>query len=134
MYDPGTETPAMARTSNMNGDLGSVRYVFSDKTGTLTQNVMRFRRCSVAGRVFGNLDDEEEEEEEGGGGDVDEQIRAEEGSARSSGGSSKASAKGRSSSSLSSHPYAVQGLPLRYARWRHSFLHMHVLFDQPHSD
>ena len=26
MYDPASETPAMARTSNMNGDLGSVRW------------------------------------------------------------------------------------------------------------
>lgn len=55
MYDDDSDTPAMARTSNMNGDLGSVHYVFSDKTGTLTQNVMKFRRCSVAGNVFGNL-------------------------------------------------------------------------------
>lgn len=104
MYDPTTETPAMARTSNMNGDLGSVRYVFSDKTGTLTQNVMRFRRCSVAGQVFGNLGDDE-----GGGGDGDA-IGAEEASSsvRSSGASSRPSA-----SSASQHPYAVEGLPLR---------------------
>ena len=34
-------------------DLGQVDYVFSDKTGTLTQNVMGFKRCSVDGMVFG---------------------------------------------------------------------------------
>jgi P-type E1-E2 ATPase len=57
MYDEGSNTPAVARTSNMNADLASVQYVFSDKTGTLTQNVMRFKRCSVAGRVYGNMDE-----------------------------------------------------------------------------
>lgn len=57
MYDAESDTPAVARTSNMNGDLASVQYVFSDKTGTLTQNVMRFKRCSVAGTVYGNLDE-----------------------------------------------------------------------------
>jgi phospholipid-transporting ATPase len=53
MYDGESDTPALARTSNMNGDLGMIDYVFSDKTGTLTQNEMRFRRCSVDGKLFG---------------------------------------------------------------------------------
>ncbi len=54
LYDAHSDTPALARTSNMNSDLGMVQYVFSDKTGTLTDNVMRFRRCSVAGVVYGD--------------------------------------------------------------------------------
>ena len=29
-----------------------VQYVFSDKTGTLTQNVMEYKRASIAGRIF----------------------------------------------------------------------------------
>jgi magnesium-transporting ATPase (P-type) len=52
MYDAKTDTRAVARSTNVT-DLGQVQYVFSDKTGTLTQNVMRFKRCSVDGLVFG---------------------------------------------------------------------------------
>lgn len=52
MYDAVTDTRAVARSTTVT-DLGQVEYVFSDKTGTLTQNVMRFKRCSVDGMVFG---------------------------------------------------------------------------------
>lgn len=52
MYHKETDTPAMARSTNVT-DLGQVKYVFSDKTGTLTQNVMGFKRCSVDGMIFG---------------------------------------------------------------------------------
>uniref|UniRef100_A0A8C5BFC6 Phospholipid-transporting ATPase n=1 Tax=Gadus morhua TaxID=8049 RepID=A0A8C5BFC6_GADMO len=48
LYEP-TNTPAMARTSNLNEELGQVKYIFSDKTGTLTCNVMQFKKCSIAG-------------------------------------------------------------------------------------
>ncbi|WAQ97991.1 AT8A1-like protein [Mya arenaria] len=49
MYCEETDTPAMARTSNLNEELGQIKYIFSDKTGTLTRNMMSFRKCSVAG-------------------------------------------------------------------------------------
>ncbi|CAG2109753.1 unnamed protein product [Medioppia subpectinata] len=52
MYCPEKDTPAMARTSNLNEELGQVKYILSDKTGTLTCNVMEFKKCSVAGIVF----------------------------------------------------------------------------------
>ena len=33
MYEPSTDTPALARTSNLNEELGQIQYIFSDKTG-----------------------------------------------------------------------------------------------------
>nr|XP_026696287.1 phospholipid-transporting ATPase IA isoform X3 [Ciona intestinalis] len=53
MYFEPTDTPAMARTSNLNEELGQVKYIFSDKTGTLTENIMEFKKCSVAGIKYG---------------------------------------------------------------------------------
>ena len=52
MYHAKTDTRTVARSTTVT-DLGQVQYVFSDKTGTLTQNVMVFKRCSVDGNVFG---------------------------------------------------------------------------------
>ncbi|KAJ3144828.1 hypothetical protein HK101_002585 [Irineochytrium annulatum] len=52
MYDEVSDTPAQARTSNLHEELGQVQYLFSDKTGTLTQNVMMFKKLSVGGRSF----------------------------------------------------------------------------------
>ena len=38
---------ARVQSSNLNEELGMVKYVFSDKTGTLTQNIMEFKRFSA---------------------------------------------------------------------------------------
>jgi len=59
MYYMPTDTPAKARTTTLNEELGQIEYIFSDKTGTLTQNVMTFDRCTINGRVYGDLFDEE---------------------------------------------------------------------------
>lgn len=52
MYHKDSDTPAMARTSNLNEELGQVKYVFSDKTGTLTRNVMEFKKCAIGHDVY----------------------------------------------------------------------------------
>ncbi|NXK47435.1 AT8A2 ATPase, partial [Chauna torquata] len=61
MYYSETDTPAMARTSNLNEELGQVKYLFSDKTGTLTCNIMNFKKCSIAGVTYGHFPELERE-------------------------------------------------------------------------
>ncbi|KAL0296942.1 UNVERIFIED_CONTAM: Phospholipid-transporting ATPase 3 [Sesamum radiatum] len=53
MYHAESNTPALARTSNLNEELGQVEYIFSDKTGTLTRNLMEFFKCSIGGEIYG---------------------------------------------------------------------------------
>ena len=50
-YEP-TETPALARTSNLNEELGQIKYIFSDKTGTLTRNIMEFKKSTIGGIMY----------------------------------------------------------------------------------
>ncbi|KAK9754365.1 Phospholipid-translocating P-type ATPase C-terminal [Popillia japonica] len=57
MHDDRSNTHAKARTTTLNEELGQIEYVFSDKTGTLTQNIMTFNKCSIGGRSYGDLID-----------------------------------------------------------------------------
>uniref|UniRef100_A0A668TKC9 Phospholipid-transporting ATPase n=1 Tax=Oreochromis aureus TaxID=47969 RepID=A0A668TKC9_OREAU len=65
LYEP-TNTPAMARTSNLNEELGQVKYIFSDKTGTLTCNVMQFKKCTIAGVAYGYVEHSTHSSDEAG--------------------------------------------------------------------
>ncbi|CAJ1942061.1 unnamed protein product [Sphenostylis stenocarpa] len=49
MYDKATESKFQCRALNINEDLGQIKYVFSDKTGTLTENKMEFQCASILG-------------------------------------------------------------------------------------
>eukprot|EP00359_Climacostomum_virens_P001863 CAMPEP_0204898568 /NCGR_PEP_ID=MMETSP1397-20131031/1370_1 /ASSEMBLY_ACC=CAM_ASM_000891 /TAXON_ID=49980 /ORGANISM="Climacostomum Climacostomum virens, Strain Stock W-24" /LENGTH=1118 /DNA_ID=CAMNT_0052066443 /DNA_START=715 /DNA_END=4071 /DNA_ORIENTATION=+ len=58
MYYEEDDKPANVRTSDLIEELGQVEFVFSDKTGTLTCNVMEFKRCYIKDTVYSNGIDE----------------------------------------------------------------------------
>uniref|UniRef100_A0A8D0EZU9 Phospholipid-transporting ATPase n=1 Tax=Strix occidentalis caurina TaxID=311401 RepID=A0A8D0EZU9_STROC len=62
MYYAVKDIPAKARSTSLNDQLGQIEYIFSDKTGTLTQNVMSFKKCCINGTIY---------EDPGGDGPVD---------------------------------------------------------------
>ena len=59
MFYEEDDRPAGCRTSDLVEELGQVSFLFSDKTGTLTRNVMEFRKCAIAGKIYGAGSEEE---------------------------------------------------------------------------
>lgn len=53
MYYEKVDYPCTPKSWNISDDLGQIEYVFSDKTGTLTQNVMEFKKATVGGVPYG---------------------------------------------------------------------------------
>ncbi|KAL8972313.1 MAG: hypothetical protein Q9183_000619 [Haloplaca sp. 2 TL-2023] len=53
MYYDRIDYPCTPKSWNISDDLGQIEYVFSDKTGTLTQNVMEFKKCTINGVPYG---------------------------------------------------------------------------------
>lgn len=53
MYYERLNYPCVPKSWNISDDLGQIEYVFSDKTGTLTQNIMEFKKCTINGKSYG---------------------------------------------------------------------------------
>lgn len=58
IYYEKTNRRTIARSWNLADDLGQIEYIFSDKTGTLTQNLMIFRECSIGTALYTGQDNE----------------------------------------------------------------------------
>ncbi|TVY93003.1 Phospholipid-transporting ATPase [Lachnellula willkommii] len=53
IYYEKLDYPCTPKSWNISDDLGQIEYVFSDKTGTLTQNVMEFKKATINGVAYG---------------------------------------------------------------------------------
>lgn len=54
MYDKETKNFAVCKNSDLIEELGQVDFIFSDKTGTLTQNKMIFKKFAVGEKTYGD--------------------------------------------------------------------------------
>ena len=52
LYDPVTDEAAKCNSSDLNEELGQIEILFSDKTGTLTENIMLFKEASITGLQY----------------------------------------------------------------------------------
>lgn len=53
MYNTRLDRSCEVRTMTLNEELGQISHIFSDKTGTLTCNIMDFRKASINGVSYG---------------------------------------------------------------------------------
>ncbi|QEU59569.1 Dnf1/Dnf2 [Kluyveromyces lactis] len=53
LYNERLDYPCTPKSWTISDDLGQIEYIFSDKTGTLTQNVMEFKKCTINGVSYG---------------------------------------------------------------------------------
>lgn len=53
LYCTKTNTPAIVQTSTLNDELGQIQFIFTDKTGTLTKNNMKFHNLTIGNRIYG---------------------------------------------------------------------------------
>lgn len=61
LFDIPTNKRTECRAMNITEELGQVQHIFSDKTGTLTENKMLFRKCTINGVDYNHTPSELEE-------------------------------------------------------------------------
>ena len=54
MYSQDRDRPARVSSASLNEELGQISYIFSDKTGTLTRNIMEFKLCHIGNELYGD--------------------------------------------------------------------------------
>ena len=59
MYDLTNHQKPKVQTSTLNEELGQVKFIFTDKTGTLTKNYMEYKAMSINGKIYGIKNKEE---------------------------------------------------------------------------
>lgn len=55
MYSLERDRPAKVSSASLNEELGQISYIFSDKTGTLTRNIMEFKLCHIGNEIYGDV-------------------------------------------------------------------------------
>ena len=61
IYDKEKKVMTKVQTSTLNEELGQVRYIFSDKTGTLTKNYMNFKRVTIGYTQYNKIKEDEDD-------------------------------------------------------------------------
>ncbi len=60
MFDEETGQSCRVSSLTLHEELGTIDYIFADKTGTLTANIMKFQSCTVAGVCYDETTIDEE--------------------------------------------------------------------------